>query len=142
MNEPIMEQPVHEPRDIVDVLDTSQDITHKMTSTQMPCPSGRIVRPPIRFIGLGETYETIPEEVELDPYTYEEAMNDIDSHHWIKAMKSELDSMYSNQVQDLVKVSNGIKPVGYKWVYKRKRGIDGNVETFKARLYTKIRYWL
>ena len=33
MNEPIMEQPVHEPRDIVDVLDTSQDITHKMTST-------------------------------------------------------------------------------------------------------------
>ena len=33
MNEPIMEQPVHEPRDIADVLDTSQDITHKMTST-------------------------------------------------------------------------------------------------------------
>ena len=108
----------------------------------MPRPSGRIVRPPIRFIDLGETYETIPEEVELDPYTYEEAMNDIDAHHWIKAMKSELDSMYSNQVWDLVKVSNGIKPVGYKWVYKRKRGIDGNVETFKARLYTKIRYWL
>ena len=52
-------------------------------------------------------------------------------------MKSELDSMYSNQVWDLVKAPNGIKPVGCKWVYKRKRGIDGKVETFKARLVAK-----
>ena len=52
-------------------------------------------------------------------------------------MKSELDSMYSNQVWDLVKVPNGIKPVGCKWVYKRQRGIDGKVETFKARLVVK-----
>ena len=61
---------------------------------------------------MGETYEAIPEEAESDPYTYEEAMNNIDAHHWIKAIKSELDSMYSNQVWDLVKVPNGIKPVG------------------------------
>ena len=45
--------------------------------------------------------------------------------------------MYSNQVWDLVKAPNGIKPVGCKWVYKRKRGIDGKVETFKARLVAK-----
>ena len=64
-------------------------------------------------------------------------MNDIDAHHWVKAMKSELDSMYSNQIWDLVKALNGIKPVGCKWVYKRKRGIDGKVETFKARLVVK-----
>ena len=86
---------------------------------------------------MGETDEAIPEEAESDPYTYEEAMNDIDAHHWIKAMKSELDSMYSNQVWDLVKTPNGIKPVGCKWVYKRKREIDGKVETFKARLVAK-----
>ena len=73
----------------------------------------------------------------MDPYTYEEAMNDIDVYHWIKAMKSELDSMYSNQVWDLVKAPNDIKPVGCKWVYKRKRGVDGNVETFKARPVAK-----
>ena len=47
-------------------------------------------------------------------------------------MKFELDSMYSNQVWDLVKAPNDIKLVGCKWVYKRKRGIDGKVETFKA----------
>ena len=52
-------------------------------------------------------------------------------------MKSKLDSMYSNQVWDLVKAPNGIKIVGCKWVYKRKGGVDGNVETFKARLVAK-----
>ena len=52
-------------------------------------------------------------------------------------MKSELDSIYSNQIWDLVKAPNDIKPVGCKWVYKRKRGIDGRVETFKARPVAK-----
>ena len=108
-----------------------------MSRTQVLRRRGRIVRPPIRFIGLGETYEVISEEAESDPYTYEEAMNDIDAHHWVQAMKSKLDSMYSNQVWDLVKVPNSIKPVSCKWVYKRKRGIDGKVETFKARLVVK-----
>ena len=43
--------------------------------------------------------------------------------------------MYS--VWDLVKAPKGIKPVSCKWVYKRKRGIDGKVETFKAMLVAK-----
>ena len=83
MNELINEQPMYETRDDVAILDTPQDITHEMTSTQVPRRSGRIVRPSIRFIGLGETYEAISEEAESDPYTYEEAMNDIDAHHWV-----------------------------------------------------------
>ena len=97
-DEPVIGQLIDETKDDVVVLDTPQDITHEMTSTQEPRYSGRIVRPPIRFIGLGETYEAILEEAESDPYTYEEAMNDINAHHWVKAMKFELDSMYSNQV--------------------------------------------
>ena len=64
-------------------------------------------------------------------------MKDMDAHNWVKVMKSELDSMYSNQVWDLVNAPNGIKPVGCKWVYKRKRMIDGKVETSKARLVVK-----
>ena len=114
MNEPVNEQPMDETRDDVAVLDTPQDTTKEMSSTQVPRRSGRIVWPPIRFIGLGETYEAISEEAELDPYTYKEAMNDIDTHHWIKVMNSELDSMYANQVWDLVKAPNDIKHVGFK----------------------------
>ena len=96
MNELVIEKSMDETRDNVVVSDTPQDITYQITSTQEPRHSGRIVRPSIRFIRLGETYEAISEEAETDPYTYEEAMNDIDPHHQVKAMKSELDSMYSN----------------------------------------------
>ena len=85
LDEPIIEQPMDETRDDVVVLDTPQDTTPGMSSTQMPRRSGRIVRPPIRFIGLGETYEAISEEAESNPYIYEEAINDIDAHYWVKA---------------------------------------------------------
>ena len=137
IDELVIEQPTVETRDDVAVLDTPQDITHKMTSTQEPRRRGRIIRALVRFIGLGEVYEAISEEAESDPYNYEEAMKDIDAPHWVKAMKSELASIYSNQIWDLVKAPNGIKLVGCKWVYKRKRRVDGKIETFKARLVAK-----
>ena len=31
----------------------------------------------------------------------------------------------------------GIKPIGCKWIYKKNRGADGKVETFKARPLAK-----
>ena len=81
MNKLVIEQSMDETKNDVIVSDTPQDITHEMTSTQEPRCSGRIIRPPIRFIGLGETYETISEKTKSDPYIYEEAMKDIDAHH-------------------------------------------------------------
>ena len=52
-------------------------------------------------------------------------------------MNSELDSMKSNKVWELVDLPEGIKPIGCKWVYKRKKNAEGKVETFKARLVAK-----
>ena len=46
-------------------------------------------------------------------------------------------TMYSNQVYELVEAPKGIKPIRYKWVNKRKRRVDGKIETFKARLVVK-----
>ena len=54
-----------------------------------------------------------------------------------KCDEDEMESMYSNQVWLLVDPPDGVKLIGYKWVYKRKRGVDGKVETFKARLVAK-----
>ena len=48
-----------------------------------------------------------------------------------------MDSMYSNQVWELVDLPKGVKPIGCKWIYKRKRCTDGRVETYKARLVAK-----
>ena len=45
--------------------------------------------------------------------------------------------MYSNEVWLLVDLPIGVKPIGCKWIYKRKRGVDGKGETFKARLVAK-----
>ena len=86
---------------------------------------------------LGEVFEAVSIESKYDPSTYEEAMADVDSAYWVKAMKVELESMDSNQVWDLVEAPANIKPIGYKWVYKRKRRSNGIVETFKARLVVK-----
>ncbi|KAL0281827.1 UNVERIFIED_CONTAM: hypothetical protein Sradi_7283100 [Sesamum radiatum] len=61
-------------------------------------------------------------------------MSDINSDKWLEAMKSEMDSMGSNQVWTLVDPSKSTRPVGCKWVYKRKLGADGEVTAFKARL--------
>ena len=56
---------------------------------------------------------------------------------WKEAMKLELKSMYSNNVWTLVDLPQGVKPIGCKWVYKRKKGVDEKVETYKARLMVK-----
>ncbi|KAL0420389.1 UNVERIFIED_CONTAM: Retrovirus-related Pol polyprotein from transposon RE2 [Sesamum latifolium] len=64
-------------------------------------------------------------------------MSDIDSEKCIEAMKSKMDSMNSNKVWTLVDPPKGVKPVGCKWVYKRKLGAYGEVTTFKARLVAK-----
>ena len=64
----------------------------------MPRRSGRIVRPPNKFKLLGESYEAIPEEHKQDPCNYDKAINDIDSGRWQKAMKAEMESMYSNKL--------------------------------------------
>ena len=52
-------------------------------------------------------------------------------------MKSELESMYSNNVWTLVDLPQGVRPIGCKWVYKKKKGVDGKVETYKAKLVEK-----
>ena len=52
-------------------------------------------------------------------------------------MKSEMNSMYDNQDWNLVDPPEGIKPIGCKWVFKKKTDIEGNVITYKARLVAK-----
>ena len=86
---------------------------------------------------MGESSLIVFDLHEDDPSGYYEAINDKDSNFWKEAMKSELESMYSNNVWTLVNLPQGVKPIGCKWIYKRKRGIDGKVETYKAKLVEK-----
>ena len=72
-----------------------------------------------------------------DLSTYDQAMMDIDCAKWREAMQAEIDSMHSNQVWTLVDRLEGIAPIGCKWIYKRKIGPDGKVDTYKTRLVAK-----
>ena len=42
--------------------------------------------------------------------------------------------MKDNEVWDLVNLPPGSKIAGCKWVFKKKTDMDGNVNTFMARL--------
>ncbi|KAL0455767.1 UNVERIFIED_CONTAM: hypothetical protein Slati_0915900 [Sesamum latifolium] len=98
-----------------------------------------VLRRPTRKSRVPERYGFVglTSQLDNDPKTYGEAMSDIDSDKWLEAMKSEMDSMGSNQVWTLVDPPKGARPVGCKWVYKRKLGADGEVTAFKARLVAK-----
>ncbi|KAK8600471.1 hypothetical protein V6N12_050325 [Hibiscus sabdariffa] len=72
-----------------------------------------------------------------EPKTYQEAVASPDSEKWLLAMRSEMDSMSENQVWTLVEPPEGIKPIGCKWVFKKKTDMDGNVQTYKGRLVAK-----
>ena len=75
--------------------------------------------------------------VEDDPETFSQAMSCNKSNLWLEAMKDEMDSMASNGVWDLVKLPNGVKAIGCKWVFKTKKNSLGNIERYKARLVAK-----
>ncbi|KAL4323722.1 hypothetical protein GQ457_11G027280 [Hibiscus cannabinus] len=74
---------------------------------------------------------------QVEPKTYQEVVASPDSEKWLEAMRSEMDSMSENQVWTLVEPPEGIKPIGCKWVFKKKTDMDGNVQTYKGRLVAK-----
>ena len=99
--------------------------------------SSRIRHAPERYVFLISESNDVVVMDDDDPTSYEEAMSNVDSLKWHEAMKSEMDSMYENKVWTLVEPPEGIKPIGCKWVFKRKTDMDGNIVTYKARLVAK-----
>ena len=45
--------------------------------------------------------------------------------------------MKDNDVWDLIPLPEGVKPIGYKYIFKNKRDSKGNVEQYKACLVEK-----
>ncbi|GJW53094.1 retrotransposon protein, putative, ty1-copia subclass [Tanacetum coccineum] len=72
--------------------------------------------------------------VENEPTSYEEAVTSSEGHHWKEAIKSEIDSILQNHTWELVDLPHGCKPLGYKWIFKKKMKADGTIDQYKARL--------
>jgi hypothetical protein len=71
------------------------------------------------------------------PKTIAEAYSLPDADYWKEAVRSEMDSIMSNGTWEVVERPYGCKPMGCKWVLKKKLRSDGTIDKYKARLVAK-----
>ncbi|KAK9024885.1 hypothetical protein V6N11_064791 [Hibiscus sabdariffa] len=134
----VQQQQVTEP----EVEQTSQVVEESSTNleTQPLRRSTRERHEPERYGFLITTHGDVILVDQDEPKTYQEAVSSPESEKWLEAMRSEMDSMSNNQVWTLVEPPEGIKPIGCKWVFKKKTDMDGNVQTYKGRLVAKAAF--
>ena len=75
--------------------------------------------------------------LENDPQSYNEAVRSADGALWKDAINSEIDSILQNHTWELVNLPSGCKPLGSKWIFKKKMKADGSIDKYKARLVIK-----
>ncbi|KAK9724038.1 hypothetical protein RND81_05G043600 [Saponaria officinalis] len=73
--------------------------------------------------------------IDEDPKTFDEAMKSHDSSFWKEAVNDETDSIMGNNTWVLADLPRGCKPLGCKWIFKKKMKVDGSIDKFKARLF-------
>ena len=52
-------------------------------------------------------------------------------------MVDEIASLHKNEAWDLVELPAGTKPIGSKWVFKKKTNAEGKVEKYKSSVGSK-----
>ena len=75
--------------------------------------------------------------LENEPQTFKEAMSSPEAPYWKEAVNSEIQSIMHNHTWELVDLPLGSKPLGCKWIFKRKLKTDGSIDKCKARLVVK-----
>ncbi|KAK1670135.1 hypothetical protein QYE76_058294 [Lolium multiflorum] len=75
--------------------------------------------------------------VDDTPTSIAEAYASPNADDWKEAVHNEMDSILSNGTWELSERPHGCKPVGCKWVFKKKLRPDGTIEKYKARLVAK-----
>nr|KYP41493.1 Retrovirus-related Pol polyprotein from transposon TNT 1-94 [Cajanus cajan] len=66
--------------------------------------------------------------------SFEEAVRD---RKWKVAIDEEIKAIERNETWDLVEFPKGYRPIGVKWVYKKKMNAQGEIERYKACLVAK-----
>ncbi|GJU30793.1 zinc finger, CCHC-type containing protein [Tanacetum coccineum] len=76
--------------------------------------------------------------VEDDPKTFDKAMQYQDVAFWKEEINDEMDSTLGNNTWVLADLPPSCKPLGCKWIFKRKLKVDGTIKNFKARLVIQV----
>jgi hypothetical protein len=75
--------------------------------------------------------------IDDDKMTYRDAIASVNRKEWEAAIQDELLSHKKNNTWTIVKRTNGMNVIGCKWVFKRKKNVNGEVVRYKARLVAK-----
>nr|GFA88096.1 zinc finger, CCHC-type [Tanacetum cinerariifolium] len=79
---------------------------------------------------FGPDYMT--NNVNEEPQTYKAAMESSEAPYWKEAIQSEIDSIMLNNTWKLVDLPSGHKPIGHKWIFKKKLRLDGKIFSKKS----------
>nr|GEZ69182.1 hypothetical protein [Tanacetum cinerariifolium] len=125
--------------------DTQQEVVTPVEPDDISLPirrtSSRVSKPHQFYYGFHIKEDKISDSTlsELDePANDKEAMASPEVAKWKEAMKSEIQSMYENQVWNLVDTTPGLKTVGCKWIFKKKANMDGKMDVKTAFLRGKL----
>ena len=64
-------------------------------------------------------------------------MSSPEAPYWKQAINDEVESILKNHTWELVDLPPGSKPLGYKWIFKKKMKADGSIDKYKSRLVIK-----
>jgi hypothetical protein len=94
-------------------------------------------RPPVKY-----SFEDLVSYALLnsseDPSTFQEVIESSEKDKWMEAMVEENKSLSKDKTWELMELPKGKKPIGCKWVFKKKEAVSKKErERFKARLVAK-----
>ena len=75
--------------------------------------------------------------LEDEPQIFKESRSIPEAPYWKEAINDEVESILKNHMWELVDLPPGSKPLGYKWIFKKKMKADGSIDKYKARLVIK-----
>ena len=76
--------------------------------------------------------------VDDTPTSITEAYASLDADDWKEAVRSEMDSILSNGTWELSELPFGYKPMGYKWVFKKKLRPDVLLTSTRLGLWLTV----
>ena len=75
--------------------------------------------------------------LENESLTFKETMSSPEAPYWKDAMNTEVESIMHNYIWELVDLPLGNKPLGCKWIFKRKIKTSRSIDKYKARRVAK-----
>ena len=105
---------------------------------EAPRRSGMVPRQPNQYVRHIVTNDINTHHLkDSDLLSYDKVLNDSSSKKLQEEMNLEIHPMHKNQVRYLVNPPRGVIPIGCKWIFKKKIGVDEQIDTFTTRLAVK-----